>query len=79
MNAVHVACVKGRTEVVHLLLSKATQNLQEVLNAKTKVSSYFMFYNVKSRYHSKTGQVDTSDVLCEGRPHGGSEIATGTR
>lgn len=40
MNAMHVACVKGRVEVVKLLIAGAKSNLKNVLNAKTKVSGY---------------------------------------
>ena len=41
MTAVHVACVKGRAEIVRLLISRTTNDLKEyVINAKTKVSCY---------------------------------------
>jgi ankyrin repeat protein/GTPase SAR1 family protein len=47
MNAVHVACVQGRTEVVQLLISSATNAARDVLNAKTKDKWTPLMYSVK--------------------------------
>ena len=43
LSAMHVACIKGRADIVELLIARAEENLlnkslKEILNARTKVS-----------------------------------------
>ena len=70
LSAMHIACIQGREDVVKLLIASAAKNMQEtaledILNAKTKVSYYsivFLFYLIHCTY--TTGPLDASHVCC---------------
>lgn len=78
LSAMHVACIKGRADIVELLITRAEENLlnkslKEILNAKTKVSVYFAVKSVTISITTypfiSVGELDTANVCCEKWPY----------
>ena len=74
----HVACIKGRADIVELLIARAEDNLlnkslKEILNARTKVSVQFavklVIVTINTYLFYSVGQLDTANVCCEKWPY----------